>query len=102
GQHYYTWRYSLLTTPTTPTTIDLGDFYYNPTTLTVAAGTNVVWTVSGQQPNTVTADDGSWDSGVLNHGEIYAHRFVTPGTYHYHSQFYAWMKGTIIVTRASP
>ncbi|HEX3722311.1 MAG TPA: hypothetical protein VHV31_05940, partial [Nitrolancea sp.] len=67
GQHYYTWRYRLLTTPTTPTTIDLGDFYYNPTTLTVAAGTNVVWTVSGQQPNTVTADDGSWDSGVLNH-----------------------------------
>jgi plastocyanin len=102
GQHYHTWRYSLLTKPTTPTTIDLGDFYYNPGTLTIPAGTNVVWTVSAQQPNTVTADDGGWDSGVLNHGAIFAHRFATPGTYHYHSRYYAWMKGTVIVTQAAP
>lgn len=70
--------------------------------MTIPAGTNVVWTVTGQQPNTVTADDGSWDSGVLNHGTIFAHRFNTPGTYHYHSRYYSWMHGTIIVTQASP
>jgi len=102
GQHYHTWRYELLSKQTAPTTIELGDFYYSPQSLTIPAGTNVVWTVTGQQPNTVTADDGSWDSGVLNHGTIFAHRFNTPGTYHYHSRYYSWMHGTIIVTQASP
>jgi len=102
GQHYHTWRYNLLTKLTSPTTIDLGDFYYNPVALTIPVGTTVVWSVSAQRPNTVTTDDGSWDSGVLNHGAIFAHRFTAPGTYHYHSRFYAWMNGTIIVTQAGP
>ncbi|HVX30417.1 MAG TPA: cupredoxin domain-containing protein [Nitrolancea sp.] len=102
GQHYHTWRYHLLAKQTAPATIELGDFYYSPQTLTIPAGTKVVWTVSAQQPNTVTADDGSWDSGILNHGAIFAHQFNTPGTYHYHSRYYVWMHGTIIVTEAGP
>lgn len=102
GQHYHTWRYELLSTQLAPATVDLGDFYYSPQTLTIPAGTRVVWTVSAQQPNTVTADDGSWDSGTLNHGMLYTHRFDVPGTYRYHSRFYAWMHGTIIVTQSGP
>jgi len=102
GQHYYQWRYHQLSTPVAPATVDLGDFYYSPSVLTVAAGTKVVWTVSGQRTNSVTADDGSWDSGDLNHGDIYYHEFDAPGTYHYHSRFYAWMKATIVVTSGSP
>jgi plastocyanin len=102
GQHYHTWRYQLLATQIAPTTIELGDFYYTPQTLTIKAGTSVVWTVTAQQPNTVTADDGSWDSGVLNHGSIFVHQFNTPGSYSYHSRYYSWMHGTVIVTAASP
>lgn len=102
GQHYHTWRYQLLSKQNAPSTIELGDFYYTPQTLTVPAGTTVVWTVTAQQPNTVTADDGNWESGMLNHGAIFAHQFKTPGTYRYHSDYYAWMHGTIIVTGPNP
>ncbi len=102
GQHYHTWRYHQLSTPVAPRTIDLGDFYYNPSVFTVPAGTKVVWTVSGQRTNSITADDGTWDSGDLNHGDIFFHEFDVPGTYHYHSRFYTWMKATIIVTAGAP
>jgi plastocyanin len=102
GQHYHTWRYQKLSTPVAPATVDLGDFYYSPSTLTVHVGTRVVWTVSGQRTNSVTADDGSWESGDLTHGDLFTHEFDQPGTYRYHSRYYAWMKGTIIVTAGSP
>jgi plastocyanin len=102
GQHYYTWRYQQLSTPVAATTVELGDFYYLPATLSVPAGTEVVWSVVGQRTNSVTADDGSWDSGDLNHGDFFTHEFDTPGTYPYHSRYYAWMKGTIVVTAGAP
>ncbi len=102
GQHYQTWRYHQISTSLAPATVDLGDFYYSPATLTVPVGTKVVWTVSGQRTNSVTADDGSWESGDLNHGDLFAHEFDKPGVYTYHSRYYAWMTGTIVVTAASP
>ncbi len=102
GQHYHTWRYQQLSTPVAPATVELGDFYYSPATLTVTAGTKVVWTVVGQRTNSVTADDGSWESGDLVHGQIFSHEFDAPGTYYYHSRYYAWMKGMIVVKTAGP
>lgn len=102
GQHYHTWRYQQLSTPVAPTTVDVGDFFYSPAMLTVPAGTQVVWTMNGQRTNSVTADNGSWDSGDLSHGELFTHEFDTPGVYSYHSRFYAWMKGTIVVKASGP
>lgn len=102
GQHYHTWRYSQLSTPVAPATVNVGDFFYRPATLTVPAGTNVVWTVSGSRVNSVIADDGTWESGDLSHDDFYSRVFDEPGTYTYHSRYYAWMKGKIIVTAAPP
>ncbi len=102
GLHYHTWRYHQIEIPVAPATVDLGDFYYSPPLLTVPAGTKVVWTVSGQHTNSVTADDGRWESGDLSHGDLFIREFDTPGVYRYHSRYYAWMKGTINVTAGSP
>ncbi len=102
GQHYHTWRYEQLSTPVAPATVELGDFFFAPQTLTVTPGTTVVWTMDGQRTNTVTADDGSWDSGDLNHGDLFSHEFGRPGVFHYHSRYYAWMTGTIVVQAGGP
>jgi plastocyanin len=70
---------------------------YNPQTLTVKAGDQVTWTNTGSLAHTVTADDGSFDSGNLNPGDTWSFTFSKPGTYAYHCAPHPWMKATIVV-----
>lgn len=79
------------------------DFLFSPRDITVQAGTTVVWVNNGQMPHTVTADDGSFDSGTLNAGATYSHTFTAAGTYSYHCSFHGssggiGMAGTVTVT----
>ena len=73
---------------------------YSPAILHVVIGVNntVTWTNNDQVTHTVTANDASWDSGLMQPGQIYVHTFTTPGTYKYHCQIHAWMNGTVIVS----
>jgi len=73
---------------------------YAPAIVHVVIGVNntVTWTNNDQVTHTVTALDGSFDSGLMQPGQIYVHTFTTPGTYQYHCQIHAWMNGTVIVS----
>jgi plastocyanin len=59
------------------------DDFFDPEVVRVAVGTEVEWQNSGRNPHTVTADDGSFDSGVLEHGQEFAHTFDTPGFFRF-------------------
>ncbi len=59
------------------------DDFFNPEIVRVPVGGEVEWQNSGRSNHTVTADDGSFDSGVLQHGEEFEHTFDTPGVYHF-------------------
>src|SRR6185436_11330015 len=48
--------------------VDIEDNKFTPNKITVPVGATVVWTHKGQKPHTVTADDGSFDSGNLAAG----------------------------------
>lgn len=74
------------------------DFAFEPVELIIPAGTTVTWTNDGERPHTVTADDGSFDSGRLDPGEQFSHTFLQTGTYSYHCGFHPDMQATIIVT----
>ena len=65
-------------------TVDVIDFDYSPGSVTVNTGDTVTWTQSGDEPHTVTADDGSFDSGEMATGETFSMRFDSPGTYAYY------------------
>ena len=56
--------------------------------MSVAAGTTVTWKNADAEPHTVTADDGSYDSGSLAPGATYTHTFTRPGTYTYYCKFH--------------
>jgi len=73
---------------------------YSPDVVHVVIGVNntVTWTNNDQVTHTVTALDGSFDSGLMQPGQIYVHTFTTPGTYQYHCQIHAWMNGTVVVS----
>jgi plastocyanin len=77
-----------------------------PNKITVSVGATVTWTSTGQKPHTVTADDGSFDSGTLNNGGSFSQTFAEAGTFPYFCQFHGGkggeaMAGTIIVAAQS-
>src|SRR5918997_5012518 len=78
--------------------VQVVDFAFEPGTLTVPAGATVTWTNAGNRPHTVTADDGSFDSGRLDPGEQFSQTFDQPGTFAYHCGFHPEMLGSIVVT----
>jgi plastocyanin len=70
---------------------------FNPATVEAKAGEEVVWTVDdGGLAHTITADDGSFDSGNLASGE-FRQAFEQPGEYPYHCTVHAKMKGKVTV-----
>jgi plastocyanin len=88
-------------------TIGMKNFSFMPKTLTIAAGTTVVWTNTDEVFHTVTSDDKTtFDSGNMQPDAEFTSTFDTPGTYPYYciphgSAGGVGMAGTIIVTDAS-
>jgi plastocyanin len=78
-------------------TAAIAEFSFTPTTFSVATGTAVRWTNEGVAGHTVTAVDGSFDSGIVRSGQSFARLFTEPGMYEYVCSIYPGMGGTITV-----
>ncbi len=76
------------------------DFAFDPVALDVVAGSAIRWTNRGAAPHTVTAEDGSFDSGLIAAGASYERRFVVAGTFAFVCAFHPEMRGTIRVAAA--
>jgi plastocyanin len=74
-------------------------FGYDPLNATVVMGVNntVTWTNNDGTIHTVTANDGSFDSGYLSPGDSFTHTFTKAGVYEYHCQLHPWMVGYVTV-----
>lgn len=76
---------------------EIGDFMFRPGRLEVEAGTTVIWTNGGQVIHTVTAEDGSFDSGEIGSGERRALTFATAGRFPFHCTPHPFMRGEVVV-----
>jgi plastocyanin len=76
---------------------EVRDFMFRPARLVVAAGTTVVWTNGGQVMHTVTAEDGSFDSGAIESGERRAVLFSRSGTFSFRCTPHPFMRGEVVV-----
>ena len=56
-------------------------FAFRPATLQVAGGPEVTWTNGDPAQHTVTADDGSFDSGPMDQGATFSTTVNGPVTY---------------------
>jgi plastocyanin len=74
---------------------------FAPGSRRIQPGTWVTWSNDGQDPHTVTAVDGAFDSGNLDPSEGFSWFFDQPGTFRYICAVHPWMKGTIIVSGPS-
>ena len=71
------------------------DFSIN--VLTVPVGTTVTWTNQDTTMHTVTAVDGSFDSGYYGEGESWSFTFTEAGEYEYYCIPHPWMRAKVIV-----
>lgn len=80
----------------TPALVDMVDIEFRPETVTVPAGTRVVWEQRDAARHTVTFEDGA-DSGPLSTGERYERTFEDAGSYPYVCDFHPLMTGEVEV-----
>ncbi len=80
--------------------IEKNDMYmFDPATLTIKTGTQVVWTNMSDAPHTVTSDNGTFNtSSNITQNQTFMFTFTTAGTFPYHCNVHPYMKATITVT----
>ncbi len=96
---------SAAATPSAPAPAEAGaltragmrGFAYTPGRIEVVAGTTVEWKNEDPMTHTVTATDGSFDSGPIQPGAVWRRQFDTPGTYPFACTPHPFMKGTVVV-----
>ena len=81
----------------TGNTVSIKNFAFSAASLSVAKGTTVTWTNNDAATHTVTADDGSFDSGNIAAGATFTHTFTTAGTVAYHCSIHTTMKANVVV-----
>jgi plastocyanin len=79
--------------------IDIKNFNFEPSTLTVAAGTAVTWVNQDEEPHNIVnlGKPRLFRSQGLDGGDKYTFVFDKPGTYEYVCSVHPHMHGVIVV-----
>jgi plastocyanin len=79
--------------------VRIENFSFEPQTLTVKAGTTVVFENDDDIPHLVVADDKSFRSKALDTGDTYAFTFSKSGDFAYFCGLHPHMRGKITVSQ---
>jgi plastocyanin len=77
--------------------VSIEDNFFEPADAAIEPGDTVTWTNNGAVPHTVTAENGLFDSGVLEPGESYTVDFDGQGTVAYYCTLHPEMRGSLTV-----
>ena len=81
--------------------VSIEDFYFESAHAAVQPGDTITWINEGAHPHTVTADDGSFDSGTLQPGQSFSWTFQAAGTVTYHCAIHPSMLGSVSVGQST-
>jgi plastocyanin len=92
--------YSALAGATAPAEVhaSIDNFVFKPDTITVRAGTTVVWENDDDIPHTVVALDGAFRSQALDTEDKFSFTFAQAGMFEYFCSLHPRMKGQVVVT----
>ena len=79
------------------TRAEMRTMVFGPKRIEISAGGTVTWTNNDPLVHTITADDGSWDSGPIEPGKSWSRTFTQPGEYAFHCTPHPFMKAVIVV-----
>lgn len=77
--------------------VTIKDFEFAPASVTVNVGDTVTWANDGPTAHSATAEDGSFDTGIMQKGKSGSATFSTAGTISYVCTPHPFMKGTVVV-----
>lgn len=81
--------------------VEIIEFTYQPDPVVVQVGGKVNWMNEDTAPHTATADDGSFDTGIVEKGNLKGETFKEAGTYPYYCEIHPTMLGTVEVVEKS-
>jgi plastocyanin len=87
-----------LAAPSAAPVVHIANLAFVGGALRVRAGTRVRWVNEDQVPHSVTANDGSFDSGLIEPSQSFEHAFDHAGTFAYHCTPHPFMRGVVLVT----
>ena len=68
---------------------------FSPTRIDALPGDTILWSNGGERTHTVTANDGSFDSGDLPGGATFSITLTQPGAYPFHCRIHPDMTGEV-------
>jgi len=77
--------------------VTIDNFSFTPNSITVAAGTTVVWTNKDDVPHNVTNPDREFKSPTLDTDEKWEYTFKKAGTFEYYCTIHPKMTGRVVV-----
>jgi plastocyanin len=77
--------------------VKVDNFSFSPQTITISAGTTVIWTNRDDIPHTVVSDDKVFKSKVLDTDEKFSFTFDKAGNFPYFCSIHPKMTGKVIV-----
>jgi plastocyanin len=80
-----------------PNSVSIQFAAFGPTPIDVLPGEAVTWTNQSDRTHTVTADDGSFDSGEMTGGAVFSQTLAAVGAVTYHCRIHPEMHGEIDV-----
>jgi LPXTG-motif cell wall-anchored protein len=81
--------------------VTIRNFAFSPKSVTIDVGDTVTWTNEDSVKHSATAEDGSFDTGLLGNGRSGSNTFDEAGAFQYFCKPHPSMKGTITVRAAS-
>jgi plastocyanin len=77
--------------------VDIRNLKYQQEDIMITPGTTVVWRNADPVQHTVIADDGTFDSGLIDPGESFAMTFAAEGVHAFHCMPHPFMTGRVVV-----
>jgi plastocyanin len=81
-----------------PNTVNIQNYSFNPSTLTVKKGTTVTWTNNDTTDHTITPDNNGFTSSqTLAPRQTYQFTFNNTGNFPYHCSIHTYMTANVVV-----
>ena len=81
--------------PAQTSSVNIQNFAFSPSALTITKGATVTWTNNDSAPHQIAS--ATFNSQALSQGQTYSFTFTQPGTYSYSCSIHPSMTGTITV-----
>ena len=77
--------------------VTIAAFAYDPDPVRIQVGGKVIWQNQDADAHTATAEDDSFDTGLIEEGKLKSETFKEPGTFAYICTVHPQMHGTVEV-----